>query len=501
MLQIPSSGFVGVAVSLVFSSLSVPKNSFRATPTTDIVFLPTKCVPSAGMIPFPHVAATGYAAIVFTSLFCILRAKDSSNSSRSRTHATSPPSRSGVGPPSPSPDPGSTSSTNKSPRWNPWAWLLLLVLFLFVLASGVAAYIYWTIHIATRVSHAIADGVFPFSRYLSLIEEYFFKGWAYFSAVKLHISLHGGRYFKILLLALASHSVCIIIVGILRRIRPHVFAVARCFDLPICALLVWVPVVASSSYLNWMFWMDYYYTCWYDSNSVITVRGINWHLLGLSSYLSSWAAVHFIETSIVVGVVIIHSSVVCFWTVFDILFGIPSTVSGLVRRFPDRRRRFLCWCILMTIGYATYILVSFPMMQYGMLNPQAEQTLWGSFSSQEARDGSRRIFWILVGMYQQWKAEQIEDFHGLTAGLQNTLVALFKSWLELWSAMPIPQKFLIMAPAIIFYAYCFHVINYGRSVRKRHRKRYHRWQTSRFSFLSSSLSDPVENRLAAPNGQ
>ncbi|KAJ7772963.1 hypothetical protein DFH07DRAFT_802058, partial [Mycena maculata] len=489
MLQIPSSvlspfssskGLVGglylgaqVVVSLVFSSpVSVPKNNFRATPTTDIVFLPTKCVPSAGMIPFPHVAATGYAAIVFTSLFCILRAKGFSYSSSSRTHATPSPSRNGVGPPSPSPEPGSTSSANRSPRWNPWLWLLLLVLFL--LAGGIVGYIYWTIHIANRVSHAVADVISShLNNYLSLIEGYFFDGWVYLSAVKLHISLHGGQNLKILLLAFASHSVCFIIVELLRRIRPYVFAVFRCLDLPICGLLVSVSVIASSSWLNWMFWMDYYFTCWY--HRIVTVRHVNWHILRFSSYLSSRAAAHFIGTSTVVGIIILHSCVVCLWTVFCVVFGIPSTVKGLVQRFPDRCRPFLCCSVLYTIIYAIYILISFPMMQYSMLHPTAKQILWSSFSSQKSRDASRDIFWFLLGVYQKWKAEQIEDFHGLTAGLQNTLVALFKSWLELWSAMPMAQKFLIMAPAVIFYAYCFHIVSsLGHSVRKRRRKWYHR---------------------------
>ncbi|KAJ7911992.1 hypothetical protein B0H13DRAFT_2478898 [Mycena leptocephala] len=96
MLQIPTSAlslfsfsskglvglfggfFIGAQVTLnmiVLSGLSVPKTSLYATRTTEIVLMPTKCVPSNGTIHLPYVAAMGYAIVIFASLFSILRAK------------------------------------------------------------------------------------------------------------------------------------------------------------------------------------------------------------------------------------------------------------------------------------------------------------------------------------------------------------------------------------------------------------------------------------------
>ncbi|KAJ7499754.1 hypothetical protein FB451DRAFT_1206427, partial [Mycena latifolia] len=93
MLQIPSSVFsvfslsskvfVGLCSGLVIGSkvavtqfiLSIPKDTFRATRTTEIILLPSKCVLSRPPASFSYIAALCYITFIFASVFCILRAK------------------------------------------------------------------------------------------------------------------------------------------------------------------------------------------------------------------------------------------------------------------------------------------------------------------------------------------------------------------------------------------------------------------------------------------
>ncbi|KAJ7716573.1 hypothetical protein DFH07DRAFT_1013792 [Mycena maculata] len=497
MLQIPSSvvgvfsssyGLFGglclgaqVMIGLVFSGPSVPKYSFHATQTTEIVFMPTKCVPSSDITPFPHVAAMGYAAIVSTSLFCILRAKGFSYSSDSRTHTTPSPSRNGVGPPSPSPDPGSTNSTDKSPRRSPWMWLLLLV-FLLVLAGGIAAYIFCTIHTATRVSHAVSAGASSLcSKYLSWIEGYLAAGWACILAVQAHICLNHWQYSKILLLALASHFVGILSASVLARLRTYAKLLSDIWWLDFFSShLVCIAVIASSSWLSWMLWMIYYFGCW--DGALLTCHSLR--LL----YNPPTQTHHYFWT--VIGIGVVHASILCLWTTFLVLYGFPSTTQMIVRRLPCLHHPwdFISHCLFTIAFFFAEVLVAFPLLQYPHLHPDAKRVLRDPLSSQESRDMARGIFWFLLRRYQDWKSEQVEDFQELTAGLLNTLMATFRSCLEIWSVMGMPQKFLIAAPAIIFYGYYFDIaVAFGPQE-----------APPMANFLSSPpLSHPVEDQLAA----
>ncbi|KAJ7098340.1 hypothetical protein C8R44DRAFT_988866 [Mycena epipterygia] len=487
MLHIPSSvfsffsfskGLVGlfggvcigarVASTLV---LSVPKNS--PTRTIEIVLLPTACVLSTGPVSFPYVATMGYATIILTSAICILRAKASVSCSQALPHGTPPssdppiydtfpqydrplvPAQHSVGdqPPTPPPELGSSCSADKALRRSLWAWLLALIIIVLALVGG---YIYFT---ASEVPDSLIRVISSIVQGLSWIEQCFFRGWiaamSWISAIKTYVSLHGWHHSKILLLALSTHSICFLAVSGLRRLLRRL---ARC-DPPYSGLPVYlVPIVTivSSSQLSWVFWMEYYFG--YHANAFPSVQGINGYALRILSYLSSLESSYLVEMRTVIGIMTIHASVVCFWTLWLILFSFPFTARSITQRLandPSLLLFFVCsWIIV--IGIITIIaLIHNSLWQYIILRPHVKQLLWRSFSCQSSRDEVRRIFWRLFRNYQDWKSVQIEDFHELTAGIPNTLLVAFKSCLETWSALPLIHKLLIGAPAAIFYGYVY----------------------------------------------
>ncbi|KAJ7512526.1 hypothetical protein B0H11DRAFT_1951577, partial [Mycena galericulata] len=462
-----------VTVSRVLFGLSVPKNSFRATPTTGHVLLPTKCVPSSGTAPFPYVAAIGYAAIVLASLFCILRAKGFSYClSSHRNHRDPPPMqsapkprlshssvRSGAGPPSPPLDPGSSCITPKAPRWNPWLWFLLFVLFLLALSAVMDAYIYCTIHVSTGDSQAAADGLTSFfAPSMSLLEGCLSNGWRRISGPNLHLALHGRQYLKIVLIALSSHFVCIIAASAFRRVCTHAISFAELCWFPICSFLVCIVVISSFAWSSWMFWAVYYFGCWYKN--LLTVREIHENMI----QFSSWATSCLVKVpTMFIGVVIVHLSLLCIWTTFFVLFRLLFTARTVIRMLsrPHCLREFLLFCFAAKALFFTDVMVGFPILQYRLLSSEAKQLLWDAFSSKESRDTALSILWYLLRRYQDWKSEQIQDFHKLTAGLSTTFMATPRSCWEMWSTVPMSQKFLIAAPTIVFYGY-FHIIPAGK---------------------------------------
>ncbi|KAJ7093899.1 hypothetical protein B0H15DRAFT_947235 [Mycena belliarum] len=100
-----------ITASIVLPGLvQVPnlKKLLHASPTLEIVLIPTKCVPSSGDVSLPYVAVVAYATIVFTGLFCILRAKGFSSRSGSQPSDIPRPFRASnlrAQPPSPPPEP------------------------------------------------------------------------------------------------------------------------------------------------------------------------------------------------------------------------------------------------------------------------------------------------------------------------------------------------------------------------------------------------------------
>ncbi|KAJ7484426.1 hypothetical protein FB451DRAFT_84699 [Mycena latifolia] len=482
MLQIPSSvlslvsfsskclvGLLGgfsINAHVAFTILSIPKNIFHSTQTTKIVLVPTKCVLSNGTVAFPFIAVMAYATVVFTSLFWILRAKGFSS-----RHPGSIPNGStksdlysvGEQPPSPPSESGSGCSADKTPRRRQWIWLLWLIAVLLTLSGGVGAYFYLTVYDSRDSLMALPS----FSRHgLSLIEQCFFDGRSAvascISTIKIYISLQGRRYSKIFLVALAAHSIFLLIVSALRRFHHYskTFVWYKIVQLTVGSLALMMSGVACSSQLSWILWLGYYVDS--HAGGAYTVPEINWMVLRLSSYLSSLATSYFLEVSTIIGITLVHISIVCVLLVRSIVtFG--ARILAHVRLHPQDLRNFL-GCSICSIALFAFVgLIAFPLQPSLGIHPNPQVVLWQCFSGKRPWDHTRILYWLMVKHYQEWKSEVLEDFHELTSGLPNTLRAGFNSWWEIWSSLHLMHKLLIVAPAVIFYGY-FYVIPAARRI-------------------------------------
>ncbi|KAJ7484445.1 hypothetical protein FB451DRAFT_1554973 [Mycena latifolia] len=474
------AGLIGgfsISAHVAFTILSIPKDIFHSTQTTKIVLVPTKCVLSNGTVAFPFIAVMAYATVVFTSLFWILRAKGFSSWTR---HPGSIPNDStksdlssvGEQPPSPPPESGSDCSADNSPRRRQWMWLLWLIAVLLTLSGEVGAYFYLTIYDSRNSLTALAS----FSRHgLSFIEQCFFDGRSAvascISTVKIYISLYGRRHSKVILIALVTHSVLLLIVSALRRFHHYSKKFARKCTGNLCVFAVVIPTIACSSHLSWIFWKRYYLG--YRAQCLLNVREINWILLRFSSYLSSLATSQFLEISTIIGIGLVHISMICLQIVLLVIYGFPSIVKDLVRTLGHAHglRRFVLCCTAYIAALYVEGLIDFSLQLYPYLHPDTKQILWQVFT--------------------EWKSAEMEDFHELTAGLPNTLRAGFNSWCEIWSSLHLMHKLLIVAPAVIFYGYFYVIPAVCRIplIRKSRRR------CLPAPFLLR-LIDSVENRLA-----
>ncbi|KAJ6572078.1 hypothetical protein B0H19DRAFT_1372972, partial [Mycena capillaripes] len=465
MLQIPSSvftlvsfsskGLVGLfggfcigaqlALNIVLSGLSeVPKNSLSfATRTTEIVLLPTKCVLSNGTISFPYVAAMGYATVVFAGLFFILRAKGFSHGqvlpdgrSPSPDYPVSDgsplfrravsPARNHVGmggqPPSPPSDPGPRCSSYKAPRRNRWMWLLLIYAALALV--GLRGYIYFT-YPDSRTAASLHMVAFLGTQTVLAVERFIQDG----------ILENGWQLSKIIFLALASHSVCILIFAALRRLRVYVVLFLRVFCLNIGVCLLSLAVIASFPQLNWIIWTF----GWYHG-ALLSVKEINWNMIRFSFYFSSLVESRFLQLLTIVGVIMIHTS-----------FGfIPRVIRIFAIRLHLALRR---QDSVLLPALAMYPLLA----QYANLDSGWRQHLWQSFYCPQSRETLRAAFQLLFQRQQAWKAIQIRDFHELAPELPHRLAATLKVSWETWCTLALFQKLLTVAPAVIFYS-CVYIV-------------------------------------------
>ncbi|KAJ7033123.1 hypothetical protein C8F04DRAFT_1105209 [Mycena alexandri] len=492
-LSSSSKGFVGlfyigahVVLSTVLAGVSGVKNGLSATSTTEIILSPTNCVLSNGTLSHPYVAAMGCATVIFATLFFILRAKGfsyTSPCSPGPPPSPTPPSpeypvpsisnsspgavppahnHSGMGsePPSPPPDPGSDSADD-TPRRNPW-WLLLLLI---VFAAG--SYIYFTR--SSDSSPLLIAG-----RITSTMDKYISDGWtaavSAISTTKIYILRHGRQITKILLLGLATHCVCFVVFAILRRLRLLASAIDPASNYPAAFLVVFsLLMMASSPHFRSCLWLEYYNG--YQGGVYPSIREINFNVSRLSSYLSSLVASHLNEVSVslvIGGVTLAHAIAVSLRGSIRIASGIPFVTKVALTALSDPS--VFCGYVGLCVGHSLVqcfvILLFAASRQYDRLNPTVKQHLWQWFSCPKSRASIRVTFLVLAQRHRQWKSGQIADFYELIPGFKYTLVATFKASLEIWSNIPIPQKLLIAAPAIIFYGYLY-IIPVARSVSRR----------------------------------
>ncbi|KAJ6562510.1 hypothetical protein B0H19DRAFT_1069122 [Mycena capillaripes] len=342
-----------VSVSIVLSGLSVSKihGSLLATRTTEIVLLPTKCVPSNGTASFPYVAAMGYATVVFASLFCILRAKG---------FITQPPS--------PPPDPSSSCSTNKDPRRNGWLWLLLL------LFSLLAMLLVWTYAYFYLTSPEPPTPLLAFilGRVLSVAEACFHKGriaivavvsnsTAYIATIRTYLALYSRQYSVLLLFAAASHSCFFFIYWGSSTLRSRIaLCIYGCFNYHGAVFLGSICLLLFVSRLNWILWGIY--------TSGLYVESVFFHLLNnrgafscFSPTVNAWSSLTMEKRTMIVGPTILHFFFVILWTTYLALSECSpiralKKLANTVYRRPGFATSFMWDCIEVTLVLASSTL-------------------------------------------------------------------------------------------------------------------------------------------------
>ncbi|KAJ7499719.1 hypothetical protein FB451DRAFT_1358806 [Mycena latifolia] len=482
MLQIPSSVFslfslsskvlvglcgglfIGSKVAVTQFILSIPKDSFPATRTTEIVLLPTKCVLSSPKISFSCISILAYATFIFASVICILRAKGFTRASNDVASQ----------PPSPPPEPGSSCGADKKRGWAWLFWLLAILLGLVFL--GLAGFYMFFGDQKTGASlpafaaHSI--------RGLSFIERSLFDGLgaaaSFQSTVKLHISMHSWQYSKIILLALASHSMCALVAVTLDRLRRCAVAFAGRYWMTMGQLTLVPIVISGTSWLNWLFWIHWYWLS--KGNLLPTVLAVHQGVLCLRSRLSFLETYESVGISMVVGPAIIHAATMGLWTVLLALLGIPCTATALSRELSDRSalinflRTSLSTVAFFVTFFVTFFGTEFLIYQYTLLRPDIQQLVWRSFVCPRARSQVRTVFWFLVGEYEDWKSTQIKDFRVLVSALRGAFFRGIDLCLDRWVILCWGHRLLIVAPVVILYAY-FYVIPAASKVRIWRRRR------------------------------
>ncbi|KAJ6544282.1 hypothetical protein B0H19DRAFT_1238756 [Mycena capillaripes] len=452
MLQIPSSvlalfsssskGIVGllgglcigtqVAVNLVLYGSKTEFSVVRATPTIEIV-VPTRCVLSNDTLSFPYVAAMGYAIVIFLSLFCILRAKGFASASSSGS-VPSPQ------PPVPPSDPGSNSSADKRRRrCRRIYWLTLLLAALIVQVIRVFLTYYLSRPVPLILHPFYSVGLQAASSVESSLSFLWVSVASSFSALTAHLSLHGRQYRRILLLALASHSVSILLALVFRRVRRHLMMLPGIYwaDMIVIGFVPSV-VIASIPQLRWIYWMVYYTGAW--DELLPGVHKILSLIYRLWYHFSSLVTFQSVDIAMIVAPAVVHAVTMSLWTVVVGLLGIPCTARAVFQdiSLPGRFIHYLTFSIGFTALWVIYAVYDALALHLNIMHPHAKEVVWRSFSCPESRAQTRQLFSYFLQRFQIWRSDQINAFPALISGLQDAFKAGFN---------------LIVAPAALFYIY------------------------------------------------
>ncbi|KAJ7667101.1 hypothetical protein B0H17DRAFT_1210493 [Mycena rosella] len=465
MLQIPSSvftlftisskGFVGLCGGLFIGSrvgvtqfiLSIPKTSLLATRTTEIILLPTKCVPSTPLISFSCIAALAYTSLIIASVFYIFRAKAVGRISSQ--------------PPSPPPEAGSSSSADRG-RGRSWiSWLLIAVIVVIIL-GGAGLYFSFANHKTGAPLPRIIET--PWIQSLisfSLLERSMYYGMnsatTFFSAVKLHISMHGWHYSKTILLALATHSACVPGAIALDSLRRFALFLASILWYPVgAAFVVPMAIISSFSELNWIFWMKWYLGFMDNKLPVRIVLEIQEIILDLPSPFYFLEAYESVSISMVVGPTIIHAATMVFWATILAIAGTPRVARAAIGVLSQRY-------MVPSLGVSVFIIAfcvclkatTISTRQYKALDPEIQRLIWQFFSCAQSRAKVWQVYRVLMDEYHEWKSIQIEDFRTLVSVLRGFFFARVGLCLRTWGALCWGHKLLIVAPAAIFYGYFY----------------------------------------------
>ncbi|KAJ7476913.1 hypothetical protein B0H11DRAFT_2426364 [Mycena galericulata] len=488
-----------VVVPFILSSLSAPKKFISATPsrTIEIILAPTKCDLSSSPIAFPYVAAMGFAAFIFASLFCILRAKGFF----ARPHPANP---------SPPPAPDSNSSAQKVSQRSPWLWLLLLILAL--MAFGIfAALLYRDYKVKFKVPAPVSALVKSCVQRLSAFEGGFREGCGVIASyISTMVRKCRWQYFKTLLLAFTGHCLGLLIVFTHRKLRPRVLDFARFHCVPSTSVLVPIAVVCSFSQLSWIPWINY--CLLWGLRWLPDIRSIHESILRFLSRTSpTLDAMDSVDIWMIFGPFAVHAAVMCLGTVAIVLVNVPSETRVMVRQLWDLFLLYFCAWILNTAVLYGVSIFMFSHLRLSVPPPYVRPSRWETLSCPPPQ-----ICWLVDEQFADWKVGQIQDFYALRWDLQRLFWVAVRGCYDTWGMLDCIQKSFIVAPAAIFYGH-FYIVHLivsplipGSSSRRCPPLASFCWRYGTGSvdmddlytlFLLSHLHGSVENRLAAATRQ
>ncbi|KAJ7637132.1 hypothetical protein FB45DRAFT_908330, partial [Roridomyces roridus] len=418
---------VQVAIGFVKSSPSATQNTIVPTPTfaptkTIPLFLPpTRCIdiPSSEPTSFPYVAAAmGYAGIVIVLvLYCILRPK----SSVDYIPCDPPPS-----------DP---AAKLPSTRRRPWTLVLGLTFFF----SAVLALLS-----TDNVSIQFNFGSF-IDPSITAIERFLLDGWSLYYSLESHISAHGLRYLKVLLIGIASHCVGIFVVSVLRRTLYKATSL-EAVQIIVPPFLVAIAVIASSPWLSWLYWAQFHLRGWTD------IRTVHRFIVSVFSRVSRMATSHLLEVSTIVSIGLIYccaSGAIFLYYAFRLVIKrLRLTKSG----YFTFRHFYRCCCEAILYQFLLAAITS-RLTFYRLHEDDFRRIVWCRILSQQSRRAFKRIFRVHMRSYRLWKTAEIKQCRLLVYSLRAAL----RSGLETWRTLHIAHKLLIAAPGLILYGY-FYII-------------------------------------------
>ncbi|KAJ7083180.1 hypothetical protein B0H15DRAFT_1024301 [Mycena belliarum] len=459
MLQIPSSAFSLVSISskVLFGLcggfflgskvlytrlvLSIPKNSLSATQTTASIWLPTKCALPTPQISVSCIAIVGYATVVFASLFCILRAKSFPGIASQ--------------PPSPPPNSGSSFSADDK-RGRSWIlWIILIIIGLAVLAL---ALVFWLF---------VNDGSLPAPIFtvpwidgLSLMERTFENGLIFtaslLSAARLHIPTPAYQHFNIVLLASASHAVCIALALAFEQWRRRAVSLAPNYWLQ-CCVTIFVPVIIilSFSWLNWVFWIFWYFEFHFFLPTVTTVAA---RIIRLPSPLLFLHKYESASVLTIAGSALVHAAIWGLSTIGLALLGVPHAARHVIRCLSRRsvlRLSLRISCAEIIIFVYCFGIIFPGIVFIGSSLEILRLVLWHSVPFTPARAEVQKILWGMVSELLEWKHMQIADFHHLVSTLWGLRFSGINICVRTWGGLAWGHQLLIVVPAMIFYSYFY----------------------------------------------
>ncbi|KAJ7709227.1 hypothetical protein B0H16DRAFT_1703875 [Mycena metata] len=200
---------------------------------------------------------------------------------------------------------------------------------------------------------------------------------------------------------------------------------------------------------------------WIEGSSS-AVRDLDSNLIRFLTSLSTIPPPH---VSTTVGIIGVHVCAISLRAAFILVSGLPFATKTILRELARPRvlSRFICCFLGQTIFTGLVFKASAAWGQQQLLL-QGYVLDWLRFKvadwlkslpSSDQPPGAPP--WsdseLFLCHYRHWKSTQIKDFHVLAPGFRSKILATFKALLGIWYQLPLAQKLLIAAPAVIFYGY------------------------------------------------